>query len=231
MNILVTGASKGIGYQLVKLYADNPNNNIVALARDFKLLQKLKKECQNNIHIYSIDFLADTFQSDFSNIIKQHKLHYDIIVNNAGYLINQPFLETTNSQVQEVFQVNVYAPIFILQTLFPILETNKGCHVINIGSMGGYQGSSKFPGLSIYSASKSALANLTECLAEEFSPNNITINCLALGSVQTEMLNTAFPGYKAQVSPQEIAKYIADFSINGQKYFNGKIIPIAKITP
>ncbi len=117
-----------------------------------------------------------------------------------------------------------------MQTIFPVLDSRKETHVINIGSMGGFQGSKKFPGLSIYSSTKAALANLSECLAEEYAQNKITINCLALGSVQTGMLNQAFPGYKAEVSVLNMAKYIVDFSVNGAKYFDGKIIPVSKIT-
>jgi short-subunit dehydrogenase len=127
--------------------------------------------------------------------------------------------------------VNVFSPIEIMQNTFPYLEKDKRCHVINVGSMGGFQGSVKFPGLSIYSSSKAALANLTECLAEEYKDKSIFINCLALGSVQTEMLESAFPGYAAQVSAFEMAKYIAEFSKQEPIYINGKVLPISNSTP
>lgn len=231
MNVLVTGASKGIGYEIVKHYAQNENNNIVAIARDVKSLQQLKAETKSKVHIYSIDFLSDTFQEQFKKLIKNHPYHFDVVINNAGYLINKPFSKVIAAEIQEVYQVNVYAPIFIMQKIITNLDDSKECHIINIGSMGGVQGSSKFSGLSIYSSSKAALANLTECLAEEYAEKNITINCLALGSVQTEMLNQAFPGYKAEVSAKYMADYIVDFSVNGSKYYNGKIISVSKLTP
>jgi 3-oxoacyl-[acyl-carrier protein] reductase len=235
MNILVTGASKGVGFEIVKQYAQNSENNIVAFARNMKLLRELqsmcKKEYDNNIHIYSIDFLSDSFTNDLKDILSKHNSHFDIVINNAGYLINKPFIETSQKDVRETYQVNVYAPISILQNIIPSLNINQLCHIINIGSMGGYQGSVKFPGLSIYSSSKSALATLTECLAEEYKEKNIKINCLALGSVQTEMLNNAFPGYKAQVTPVEMAKYIVQFSQQEPIYINGKIIPVSNSTP
>lgn len=231
MNVLVTGASKGIGYEVVKLYAQNPENNIIAIARDMDMLQQLQKESKNNIHIYSIDFLSESFREDFNKILKQHNKHFDVIINNAGCLINKPFLEFAKEEIHQLYQVNVYAPIYIMQTIFPVLNKDKQTHVVNVGSMGGFQGSKKFPGLSIYSSTKAALANLSECLAEEYAQNKITINCLALGSVQTEMLNQAFPGYKAEVSVLNMAEYIVDFSINGAKYFDGKIIPVSKTTP
>jgi NAD(P)-dependent dehydrogenase (short-subunit alcohol dehydrogenase family) len=97
--------------------------------------------------------------------------------------------------------------------------------------MGGFQGSVKFKGLSYYSASKAAISCLTECLANEFSESRISVNCLALGAVQTEMLNEAFPGYKAPVEAHEMAEFISEFALSGHKFFNGKILPVAVGTP
>lgn len=235
MEILVTGAGKGLGYQIVKQFAKDSTNNIVALSRDITALKKLKTICEkqykNTIHIYGIDFLSHTFNQDLDFILKSHKIHFDIIINNAGLLINKPFAETTSFDIECIYKVNVFSPITILQKTFPLLNKEKKCHVVNIGSMGGVQGSVKFPGLSIYSSSKAALANLTECLAEEYKEHNIFINCLALGSVQTEMLESAFPGYVAQVSSQDMAKYIVGFSLQNPVYINGKIIPLSRTTP
>lgn len=235
MNILITGASKGIGFEIVRQFAKDSSNNIVVLSRDLELLQQLKAVCKeesdNNIHIYSIDFLSSCFVEGFRKILKRHDAHFDIIINNAGCLINKPFVETTQLEINNIYQVNVFAPILILQILIPLLDSNKQCHIINIGSMGGFQGSVKFPGLSIYSSSKSALANLTECLAEEFKEKKIKINCLALGSVQTEMLKNAFPDYEAQVSAKEMAAYIVQFSMQSPIYINGKVIPVSSSTP
>lgn len=235
MNILVTGASKGIGFEIVKQFASTTSNNIIALSRDMKMLQNLQSICKtdynNNIHIYDIDFLSISFKDDLKKILPKHNAHFDIVINNAGYLINKPFTETTQEDIQYMFQVNVFAPISILQSIIPSLDKNQQCHIINIGSMGGYQGSVKFPGLSIYSSSKAALANLTECLAEEYKATNLKINCLALGSVQTEMLNNAFPGYQAQVTASEMASYIVQFSCQKPIYTNGKIIPVSNSTP
>lgn len=232
MNILITGASKGIGAELVKQFATNPKNKIIAIARNNELLISLKQYClenyNNSIEIIPMDFLAEDFTKEIGSAIEKYK--FDIVINNAGYLLNKAFTEYTSQEIENLFKVNTYAPLQICQQVIAN-NNNHPCHIINIGSMGGYQGSVKFPGLSIYSASKAALANLTECLAEEYKETNIKINCLALGSVQTEMLNKAFPNYKAQLTPQQIAKYIVDFGMNGQQYFNGKILPISNTTP
>ena len=235
MNILITGASRGIGYELVKQFAVNKSNQITALARDYEALQVLKgfceKEFENTIHIYSIDFLSDSFSADLDKLFEKHRFHYDVVINNAGYLVNKPFSDTSSLDIENLYKVNVFSPIAILKRVFAFLETGTKCHVVNIGSMGGVQGSVKFSGLSIYSSSKAALANLTECLAEEYKGRNIYINCLALGSVQTEMLNRAFPGFQAQVSPEDMARYIYGFSVQEPVCVNGKIIQVSNTTP
>jgi NAD(P)-dependent dehydrogenase (short-subunit alcohol dehydrogenase family) len=97
--------------------------------------------------------------------------------------------------------------------------------------MGGYQGSMKFPGLALYSASKGALAVMSECLAEEFKETGIKVNCLALGAAQTEMLKEAFPNYQPPLSAEEMASFVCDFALRGQSFFNGKILPVALTDP
>ena len=108
---------------------------------------------------------------------------------------------------------------------------NNDGHVINISSMGGVQGSSKFSGLSAYSSSKGAVITLTELLSEEYKNTGPSFNVLALGAVQTEMLELAFPGYKAPVSSKEFAEYLLNFALNGHKFYNGKILPISSSNP
>ncbi len=233
MNVLITGASKGIGAELVKQFAAESNNNIIAISRASDKLNQLSQYCEkqyeNKIHIYSIDFLSGNFQSNIEEVLEKHK-YFNVVINNAGYLLNKPLTKYTTEEIENIFKINTYAPVYICQQIMS-LNQNQPCHVINIGSMGGYQGSSKFPGLSIYSSSKAALANLTECLAEEYKDTSIKFNCLALGSVQTEMLENAFPNYKGQVTALEMAEYIYQFAINGHKYYNGKVIPVSKSTP
>jgi len=209
MNVLITGASKGIGAALVKHFAAHTDTTIIALARDIELLKNLQNFCaktyQKSIHVYKVDLSQPDFKIPLNAILKEHQ-HIDIVINNV-------------------------APMLLLQSVFAHLDATKKCHVVNIGSMGGFQGSIKFPGLATYSASKAALANLTECLAEEFKGKNVFVNCLALGSVQTEMLNNAFPGFKAQTTAEEMAKFIFDFATQQPVLINGKVIPVSVDTP
>ena len=234
MNIIITGASRGIGFELVKVLAKHKQNHIVAISRNGKGLKELVAEC---IHLYPdakvTPYEFDLDQFEFYPFIVQrletfiHKC--DILVNNAGKLVNKPFGKFDLTNFDDTFNVNVKSPFFLTQALLPML--NKGAHIVNIGSMGGVQGSKKFPGLAAYSASKGALAVLTEVLAEELAEQEITVNCLALGGVQTEMFTKAFPGIKAMQNPAQIAHFIADFCINGPKYFNGKVVPVSASVP
>jgi NAD(P)-dependent dehydrogenase (short-subunit alcohol dehydrogenase family) len=151
------------------------------------------------------------------------------LINNAGALLHKPFQEITDEDFDAVFGMNVKSPFRLIRDLLPLF--NEPAHIINISSMGGVQGSIKFPGLSLYSASKGALAILTECLALEFKDQQIYINALAIGAVQTEMLAEAFPGYKAPLQPGQMAAFIKEFALTGHRYFNGKVLPVSLSTP
>ena len=153
----------------------------------------------------------------------------DILINNAGYLVHRDFINFDKKDARKLMETNFFGPASLICLLHPIMK--RGSHIVNISSMGGFQGSSKYRGMSYYSASKAALSCLSECLAGEFREAGIAVNCLALGSVQTEMFEEAFPGLKAPVSAKEMAQFIADFALNGNKFFNGKVLPVAFSDP
>lgn len=232
MKIVVTGASRGIGYQLVKQLSSNPDNTIFAVSRNGEQLEQLKNECVNkNVITITCDLSKELSILSLLTNIKKHSSTINALVNNAGAIINKPFLEITKSEFDYIYNVNVFAVARLIQGVLPIMEEKEKSHIVNISSMGGFQGSLKFAGLSAYSSSKAALVCLTECLAEEFKGRNIAFNCLALGAVQTEMLEEAFPGYKAPISAPEMAAYVADFVLNAHKTLNGKVIPVSSSNP
>lgn len=237
MNILITGASKGIGFELSKLFASNDENTVIAVARKENLLIELKNACiRENLNsklrfiVFDIEN-SEKLKNHFKNEVLKYVDSIDILINNAGVLINKPFHKNTPADIVKTYQINTISPAMIIQEILPLIKKGNLKHVLNISSMGGFQGSVKFPGLSVYSSSKAAIANLTECLAEEYKEDNISFNCLALGAVNTEMLKTAFPDIKAPLEPDEMASFIYDFAIHGKKYFNGKIIPVSSNTP
>ncbi len=232
MNIVITGASKGIGFESALELNTDPNNKIVAIARNKALLENLKRisKYPKNIHILPFDFQDFAlYKSDLIPQILAFIDQIDVLINNAGLLVNKSFSEQNEEDIDRQLNINFKTPFILTQLLLQYL--NKGAHILNISSMGGVQGSAKFPGLSAYSASKGALAVLTEMMAEELKDQNIKANCLALGATQTEMLAEAFPGYEAPVSAADMGKYVAEFAINGHKFYNGKILPVALSTP
>ncbi|MCX6286157.1 MAG: SDR family NAD(P)-dependent oxidoreductase [Bacteroidetes bacterium] len=230
MNIIVTGAGKGIGYEIVKILSKHKQNHILAISRKMNDLKELLSDCRKQTPEAKITpYEFDLNQFDFYPFIAQrmetilHKI--DIIIHNAGRLVNKPFSKIEQGDFDEVFNVNVKAPFFFTQAMLPLM--NRGGHIVMIGSLGGVQGTRKFEGLSAYSSSKAALTVLSECLAWELSGQDIHVNCLALGGAQTKMFEKAFPGVKAPQSAQQIASFIADFAVTGHKHFNGKVLEVA----
>ena len=219
--VIVTGASRGIGRALVDRFLDL-GHEVWALSRNTDELNNIK-----GIHTVSIDLSEEQQIVDWVQSCGVD--YFDAVINNAGMLINKPFAETTYADFEAVYRVNVFGAAQLIRHLLPLLTTDS--HILNISSMGGVNGTAKFPGLAAYSSSKGALGILTELLAEEFKDNGPRCNALALGAVQTEMLAEAFPDYKAPVSAPQMATYIADFSLNGHHLYNGKVLPISQSTP
>ena len=233
MNIVLTGASSGIGFEAALEFTLSSENKVVCIARSADKLRKLleiAKGINPDCTLLPVEF--DIVKDDYNALVpflQQRLGNVDILINNAGSLINKPFLETTAEDMYQMFEGNVLGHFNMIQHVLPLMGT--GGHIVNIGSMGGFQGSVKFPGLSAYSTSKASLHILTECLAAELSGSGIKVNCLALGSAQTEMLEQAFPGYESPVMAFEMGKYVADFARTGHKFFNGKTLPVAVTTP
>ena len=227
MNVIVTGAGRGIGFELVKYYINN-GCKVIALSRNKSQLNLIKSE---GLIIESVEFDSDNVKDDIENIANKYFDKLDILINNAGFLVSKPFNDLSQNEIRSIYQVNILSVFEIIKGVYPLLLKSNNPHIINVGSIGGVQGSVKFTGLSAYSSSKGALSLLTECLAEEFSETKIKCNCLSLGAVQTEMLSDAFPDYKAPIQPNEMAELIYKFSIDGYKYYNGKVISVSTSTP
>ena len=234
MNIIITGASSGVGFEAVIELILSGSHKVIALARSQDKLERLLEiahglnpDCQ--LFALKFDIVHDDYEGLQQFIASHFDNRVDVLINNAGVLVNKPFAELLESDFVEMLQSNFIGHVRAIQALVPLMPA--GAHILNIGSMGGFQGSAKFPGLSAYSSSKAALHTLTECLAQELTEQGIKVNCLALGSAQTEMLEQAFPGYESPVMAFEMGKYIADFALIGSKFFNGKIIPVASTTP
>jgi NAD(P)-dependent dehydrogenase (short-subunit alcohol dehydrogenase family) len=231
MNIIITGGSRGIGKETALYLARDKNNQLLVSGRDEPALKSVAEACENENVSYlrhdltmldkEIEAIRDQIFNRFSKI--------DILINCAGSLIAKDFVKIQSHEAREMMETNFFGPAALIRIIVPMMS--NGSHIVNISSMGGFQGSSKYKGMAYYSASKSAMACLTECLAVELAPEGISVNCLALGSVRTEMFENAFPGQKAPVEPDEIAGFIAYFAKEGNKFFNGKVIPVALRNP
>lgn len=223
-NIIITGTSRGIGYELALQFA-NAGHQVLAISR--KTPQELIEN--PNITCLSIDISVEEEMNQVEQFLSSTWKKVDIIIHNAGSLVLKPFVETTQSDFEKVYKVNVFGVANLTRICIPFLQ--KGSHVVSISSMGGIQGSMKFAGLSTYSSSKGAIITLSELLAEEYKDQGIAFNVLALGSVNTQMLQEAFPGYEAPISATEMANYIYDFALTGNKFYNGKVLQVSSTTP
>lgn len=223
--IVVTGCSRGIGYELVRLLLSE-GHEVLALSRNTETLRKLEHE---KLSYQSFDITREADIKATVTWISDKWDGIDALVNNAGTLLNKPFADTSFEDFEKVYAVNVFGLAALTRALIPSMKTDG--HVVNISSMGGVQGSAKFPGLAAYSSSKGALITLSELLAEEYKETGPAFNVLALGAVQTEMLEAAFPGYQAPISAAEMAAYIKDFTLGGQRYYNGKVLQVSSSTP
>ena len=221
--IIITGSGKGIGKE-TSIQAAKSGINVIAISRNTESLKNIK-----NIVPLNIDITKKESLNELVNLLKTKKIRIDGLINNAGCLIKKPFANTDIEIFKRVYEVNVFGLAEITRLIIPFIN-NYG-HVVNISSMGGIQGSLKFSGLSAYSSSKGAVSILTEMLAEEYKETGPSFNCLAIGAVQTEMLENAFPGYKAKISAKKFANYLLDFLLNGSKFYNGKVLQVSLSTP
>ena len=224
-NVIITGTSRGIGIELAKFFSE-AGHNVLALSRNAAPIQEMVLK---NCDAFPCDITKASDIEKVSAYIETHWTQVDILINNSGLLVNEPFSKISIDDFRRVYEVNVFGVAAITQVVVPFMK--KAGHVVTISSVGGVQGSSKFPGLSAYSSSKGAVLTLSEVLAEEFKETGPSFNALALGAVQTGMLEEAFPGYKAPLNADEMASYIFDFSLTGHTYYNGKILEVSSSTP
>lgn len=225
--IVVIGASKGIGKEIVLQFSKDENNIVIALSRDVK---RMKREfCDKNIFCHYADISKDNLHEQLEVALSNYPT-VDIFINTAGILIHKPFLALSREDINLSYETNTVGFIYAVQYMVPKM-INKGGHIVGISTMGAYQGSVKFPGLTAYSSSKSGMGIFTEVFAEEFKNSLIRINCLCIGAVATDMFKEAFPDGNTNMSANKMAKYIVNFALNGATYYNGKILPVTTTTP
>lgn len=220
--ILITGASRGIGFEVAK-QASAAGHQVWAGSRNLKPLEVLE-----GVQSHILDISDPKAIENFVSVLPD-QIQFDAIIHNAAAFLNKPFADTSWQDFEQLYKTNVFGVAELTRLLFPKINTQG--QVLSISSVGGILGTVKFPGLSAYSSSKGALGILTELLAEEYKETGPCFNALALGAVKTEMLAEAFPGYEAPLNAAEMGAYVLDFSLNGHRYFNGKVLPVSVSTP
>ena len=216
--VIITGAGNGIGLATTNnILSEFPNIKVIAIARN---ISKLKKISSKNLQIIQADLLVD--MDKINKLIGKQKI--DGLLNNAGILIKKPVENLRQKDFEIIYKTNVYVPFQLATSLLNNFTVNS--HILNIGSMGGFQNTIKFPEMVFYSSSKAALHCMSQCLAVDFEPKKINVNCLSIGSVETEMVKQAFPGFKPPITAKTISKFISWFLIHGQNFMNGQIIPV-----
>lgn len=187
--VLITGASNGIGAQMARVFANNDYCVIVNY-------NKSKTKAENLVNeICSKGKMAISYQADVSCAKQVEDMvnyaiscfgHIDVLINNAGICSNKILIDETYESVNDVISVNVLGTIITSKIVTKhMLKTGKG-KIINISSIWGVVGGA---GESVYSASKGAIIAFTKSLAKELAFSNITVNAIAPGVVETNMLN------------------------------------------
>jgi NAD(P)-dependent dehydrogenase (short-subunit alcohol dehydrogenase family) len=233
MKAIITGTSRGVGKAVAEALISRSDTpvHLLCISRTESTIDAEMGHPGSTIHYLQADIFKDI--ENISSYVTQ-ELEWNqinILFHNAGVLKNELFETTGQKEILQMFQTNAIGPYLLTQALLSKLNQATWAHVVCTGSMGGVAGSVKFPGLSAYSMSKSAIHTMVQCLAEEFKESSIRFNAIALGAVQTEMLAHAFPGYEAKITPEKIAQFIVDFLVEGHKYMNGKVLPLSVSTP
>ncbi|WP_405226842.1 SDR family NAD(P)-dependent oxidoreductase [Dokdonia sp. Asnod1-B02] len=223
--IIITGTSRGIGFELAKKFAKE-GHQVLALSRKHTSCADLNLQ---NLTAFPFDITDASHFQKVVDFIESDWEGVDVLINNAGALLNKPFAETTVADFEMVYKVNVFGVAELTRTVLPYMTS--GAHVVTVSSMGGIQGSMKFPGLAAYSSSKGAVITWSELLAEEYKEQGVAFNVLALGAVQTEMLEEAFPGYEAPLTAIQMADYLFNFALTGNQFYNGKVLQVSASTP
>jgi NAD(P)-dependent dehydrogenase (short-subunit alcohol dehydrogenase family) len=233
-SVLITGAGSGIGREVCLSFLTS-GWNVIGLLRNVVQGESLKNACEDlrgTLSLIHVDLNDSDFLDSITNGLSDLDIDsLDVLINVAGGLDVKELNDIDETHLKSMMRINFEVPVLLTKELIPFLSNGGSSNIINITSMSGFQGSVRFPGLSIYGASKAALGSWTESIAVELVSKNIHANALAIGSVNTDMLQKAFPDYEATINPEEMAEYIYSFASLGYKFYNGKTLSVAITNP
>ena len=190
-NVIITGASSGVGLALAEKCAQN-GANLVLLARRLDVLEKVQADLQTrysaNVKVYKLDVSdTDEIKMVFGQIIDEIN-HIDILVNNAGYGIFRSAHELSIEEIKRMFEVNVLGLIACTNMVLPLMLKHKKGHIINIASQAGKIAT---PKSSAYAATKHAVLGFTNSLRMEVSDQNINVTAVNPGPIETNFFSIA----------------------------------------
>tara|TARA_R110002050_G_scaffold286088_1_gene436063 strand:- start:376 stop:1083 length:708 start_codon:yes stop_codon:yes gene_type:complete len=231
---VITGVGSGIG-KATCLHFLSQNWCVIGILRNEEQLNRLNElalDLPGKLHLVKVDLALEDFQKTVGLELNKLKIQsIDALLNIAGLLNPQSFGDMRMDYLNKVMEINFIAPVLLIQELIPLLSNEEGGNVVNITSMSGFQGSVRFPGLSAYGASKAALSSFSESIAIELEEDNVIVNALAIGSVNTNMLKKAFPDFHSSIEPHQMAEYIYSFANHGYRFYNGKTLAVAITNP
>lgn len=179
-NILITGSSQGIGLAISKLLAENHNVFITG-----RYIEKLSKLCEEaNFKGFIVSDLSKP--QGIENLFKQLNFDIDILINNAGEYIYSPVENLKDKDIINSFMLNAISPLKLIKKIIPHMKEQKWGRIINIGSISGVMGEAN---AALYSMTKASLIGMTKALALELAQDNITVNIINPGWVDTELIN------------------------------------------
>ena len=208
----ITGGGSGIGYATAEHLLQH-GCSVVICGRRATVIQTAIETLSNQYPDATISGIAADVGTPtgvaclFEHIRERHN-RLDYLVNNASTLAVDAFESISIETAQTLINTNIMSALLCSQAAIPLLKDSSNACIVNISSMGGIQGSVKFPGLSLYTMTKGAIISLTEALAVELKPQGIRVNALAPGAVDTDMLKQAGPHLRTETTPNDVAPSI-----------------------
>lgn len=217
--VLITGGGSGIGAACAEEFLRR-GRAVVVVGRTASRLRSVKGALALAGDVGDEAFARRAFAA-----ARRRFGSVDILVNNAAHLVKKSFVDTTAAEWDAVMRTNLRGP-FLFSREF-LRAPKPGRAIVHIGSLGGVQGTEKFPGLSAYTVSKYGVTGLAAAMAVEARPRGVAVFCVAPGAVDTAMLRKAAPGLKAGAIPSDIARVVADLAESADPaLLSGAIIPL-----
>ena len=230
--VLITGASRGIGYSTTQMFALNGWNTAVNYLHTPEPVRILAKQYGNVLPVkadvskrHEVEAMTEQVCQEFGKI--------DVLVNNAGIAQQKLFTDLTDDDWNQMFNINVKGAFHCCQAVLPGMISRKSGKIINISSVWGEKGASCEVH---YSASKAALIGLTKALAKEEGLSGITVNCIAPGVIDTDMngpLNVETLSVLQEETPlgrigtpQDVAQMIYFLASDAADFITGQVIGV-----